>query len=275
LAALAPDGSSDDAATDHPTGATPPSQPEGSTTLGQSPTVPPSTGPQMPAASIDGGVGTANAATPRASIDEAPAPATNGADGSASPPAATAAITPTETPPAADVAGSTVSASPSQPTPPAQAGDQAATSGDNSGTAGTGNPAPSGTSVPPVAPAVATNDIPAAPTVSGIAGQGGAQQEAAAPSASSAEGVVLEARMDSWIKVVDAKGKTVTQQVLKAGERYVVPDEPGLVLRTGNAGGLDILVNGRKAPPLGEVGAVVTKISLAPDRLLGGTAAAN
>ena len=275
LAALAPDGGSDDAAPDHPMAATTPSPSDGSTTLGQSPMTTPSAGPQMPAASIDSGAGTANAATPRGPAVEVTTPATNGADVSTLPPAATAAVTPTETAPAADVAGSTASASPSQPTPPAEAGDQAATSGANSGTAGTGNAGQSGTPALPVAPAVAANDIPAAPTVPGIEGQGGAQQEAAAPPAPSAEGVVLEARMDSWIKVVDANGKTVTSKILKAGERYVVPDRPGLVLRTGNAGGLDVLVNGRKAPPLGEVGAVLTKISLAPDRLLDGTAAAD
>jgi cytoskeleton protein RodZ len=78
--------------------------------------------------------------------------------------------------------------------------------------------------------------------------------------------------MDSWIKVVDAKGKTVTNRVLKAGERYEVPDQPGLILRTGNAGGLDVLVGDQKAPPLGDVGAVFQKIVLERDRLLSGTA---
>jgi cytoskeleton protein RodZ len=95
------------------------------------------------------------------------------------------------------------------------------------------------------------------------------------PSAETPQGVVLEARMDCWIKVVDAKGKTVTQQTLKAGDRYVVPDQPGLTLRTGNAGGLDVLVGGRKAPALGDVGTVLTKVTLEPSRLLDGTAAAD
>jgi cytoskeleton protein RodZ len=87
--------------------------------------------------------------------------------------------------------------------------------------------------------------------------------------------VVLEARMECWIKVVDAKGKTVTQKVLKAGESYAVPDQPGLVLRTGNAGGLDVIVGGRKAPALGDVGTVLSKVLLEPSRLLDGTAVTN
>src|SRR5882724_3023189 len=141
--------------------------------------------------------------------------------------------------------------------------------------AAAGSTPPPAAPAPPAVPDVAANDIPAAPALPAITGQDGGQQVAAAPPAEAARGVVLEARMDSWIKVVDANNKTVTNQVLKAGERYVVPDQPGLVLRTGNAGGLDVLVNGQKAPPLGEVGAVLTKISLAPDRLLNGTAVTN
>src|SRR5882724_2250803 len=141
--------------------------------------------------------------------------------------------------------------------------------------AAAGSTPPPAAPAPPAVPDVAANDIPAAPALPAITGQDGSQQVAAAPPAEAAQGVVLEARMDSWIKVGDANNKTVTNQVLKAGERYVVPDLPGLVLRTGNAGGLDVLVNGQKAPPLGEVGAVLTRISLAPDKLLSGTAVTN
>jgi cytoskeleton protein RodZ len=54
-----------------------------------------------------------------------------------------------------------------------------------------------------------------------------------------------------------------------------VPDQSGLILATGNAGGLDVLVNGQKAPPLGGVGHVVKRITLEPGRLLAGTATPN
>jgi cytoskeleton protein RodZ len=128
---------------------------------------------------------------------------------------------------------------------------------------------------PPAVPDAEANDIPAAPSLPATEGPDVSQQAMVPPPAEAAAGVVLEARMDSWIKVVDAKGKTVMQQVLKAGERYVVPDQPGLVLRTGNAGGLDVIVGGRKAPPLGEVGTVLTKVTLEPSRLLDGTAVAD
>jgi cytoskeletal protein RodZ len=135
--------------------------------------------------------------------------------------------------------------------------------------------APVAAPAPPAAPAVADNEIPAAPAAPAIPGQDASPQIAAAPPAGDAQGVVLEARMECWIKVVDAKGKTVTQKVLKAGESYAVPDQPGLVLRTGNAGGLDVIVGGRKAPALGDVGTVLSKVLLEPSRLLDGTAVTN
>lgn len=116
---------------------------------------------------------------------------------------------------------------------------------------------------------ITVEEIPAAPVLPPDAPQEALQQAALV---GGGKGVVLEARMDSWIKVVDANGKTVVNQVLKAGERYEVPDQPGLILRTGNAGGLEVIVGDQKAPPLGEVGAVFQNIVLERDRLLDGTA---
>jgi cytoskeleton protein RodZ len=125
---------------------------------------------------------------------------------------------------------------------------------------------------PPATPATGAAEIPAAPALPALS-EPAVQQAAVSPPGE--PGVVLEARMDSWIEVVDASGKKVFSQILRAGERYVVPRQSGLVLATGNAGGLDVLVDGRKAPPLGGVGHVVKRIALEPARLLEGTAAAN
>src|SRR5262249_32128261 len=123
------------------------------------------------------------------------------------------------------------------------------------------------------APANDTNGIPVAPAPP-AAESPAPTQEAALP-ADAAKGVVLEARIDSWIKIVDGTGKVVFSQILRAGDHYALPDQPGLVLDTGNAGGLDVIVNGSKAPALGEVGAVRHRIVMDPARLLDGTAASN
>ena len=56
---------------------------------------------------------------------------------------------------------------------------------------------------------------------------------------------------------------------LQPGDVYMVPGGSGFVLTTGNAGGLEILVDGVLLPPLGAEGAVRRNISLDPDALTG------
>jgi len=151
---------------------------------------------------------------------------------------------------------------------------------------------------PPPAASLASSDLPAvaAPTLdsSGLpavaapatGGAPGAQIAAAegATLPPIAEGevlgaidgpsrIVLVARLESWVQVVDPEKKELLNRVLRAGDRYYVPDSPGLTLATGNAGGLDIWVDGRKLPALGPVGVVRRGIALDPQRLQDGTAA--
>lgn len=83
--------------------------------------------------------------------------------------------------------------------------------------------------------------------------------------------VVLVARQESWVQV-SSPDQEVWTRVLRPGDRYRVPNEPDLMLATGNAGGLDIVVDGRKIPSLGPVGVVRRGISLDPTKLLDGTA---
>jgi cytoskeleton protein RodZ len=76
-------------------------------------------------------------------------------------------------------------------------------------------------------------------------------------------GVVIRANEDSWIKVSDGGPKSLKLGILKAGESYTVPNIPGVTLLTGNAGGLDIFVNGRAVPPIGSKGMTAKNVSLA------------
>ncbi|MGH6930362.1 MAG: RodZ domain-containing protein [Dongiaceae bacterium] len=239
---------------------------------GAEPTASPVTEPGTTAAS-----GTANAATPADSTHDNPGSTADVA--SASTPIPTVAAPDDPAPSAGDALPPSAPAAATPDTPePAAAGTGTvadATSADPTAAPASVEPpstAPASTDTPPdtSTSTITVESIPPAPALPSPDSPESVQQAAVTPVATGA--VVLEARMDSWIKVVDAKGKTVTSRVLKAGERYEIPDQPGLILRTGNAGGLDVLVGDRKAPPLGDVGAVFQKIVLERDRLLNGTA---
>jgi cytoskeleton protein RodZ len=68
--------------------------------------------------------------------------------------------------------------------------------------------------------------------------------------------VKLTARMDSWVQIYDKAGKSYFSSVLRAGQTIEVPNQPGLLLTTGNIGGLDILIDGQPLAALGSVGLV-------------------
>jgi cytoskeleton protein RodZ len=78
--------------------------------------------------------------------------------------------------------------------------------------------------------------------------------------------VELRATADSWIQLRSGE-KLVTTRQLKKGESYTLPDQPALNLVTGNAGSIQVLLNGQVMPPLGEPGAVVSGAPLDPDHL--------
>jgi cytoskeleton protein RodZ len=105
-------------------------------------------------------------------------------------------------------------------------------------------------------------------------------QGAAAPATSygAAEGqsrVVLRATGDSWVQVRDKSGELLFTRVLKPGEHYNVPNTAGLTLIAGNAGGLDVTVDGMPVPKIGESGHVARNVSLDPEHLLGTRTHAN
>lgn len=84
--------------------------------------------------------------------------------------------------------------------------------------------------------------------------------------------IVLKATGDSWVQVRDRAGTIVFSRILRPGESYGVPDQPGQLLATGSAGVLDILVDGKKAPAIGRPGFTRRDVVLDPERLLAGTA---
>ncbi len=118
--------------------------------------------------------------------------------------------------------------------------------------------APSATSagIQPVEPQASTpKDIPAV-------AQGAAPVASATPVDSSTSEehpvrVVVTARDDSWLQVT-ADGKTAFVGILKAGESRNFDSDGTVKVRTGNAGGIDISLNGKKLDSLGLTGEIRT-----------------
>jgi len=81
--------------------------------------------------------------------------------------------------------------------------------------------------------------------------------------------VQLEARVDVWVQISTTDGDPLLSRILRQGDKYLVPSRDDVVLTTGNAGALQIMVDGNVIPQVGPPGAVRRDVSLSADRLLG------
>jgi cytoskeleton protein RodZ len=99
-----------------------------------------------------------------------------------------------------------------------------------------------------------------------------------APPASPAAGLpdgtrlVLRARAGNpdgaWIQVRDPRsGQVLVNRVLRPGEAWPVPVRDGLLLDTGKADGLEIILDGQPQPMLDGLVGVRRNIALEPDRV--------
>jgi cytoskeleton protein RodZ len=94
-----------------------------------------------------------------------------------------------------------------------------------------------------------------------------------APSVDSSSRITLRAVTDSYIQVRDNDAdQLLITRLLKQGQRYQVPNRTGLSLITGNAGALEILVDGTAVPSIGPVGAVRRNVVLEAEKLIDGSA---
>lgn len=114
--------------------------------------------------------------------------------------------------------------------PAAGAGAGVATPATPTGGAGPGlPPIPVPTPVPvQVPPPPAAAPPPAAPTPAGR--------------------IVLSFRGDAWTEVRAPGGRLLLGRVMRAGETWTVPDQPGLTVTTGAGQNMDILVGGQVSP---------------------------
>ena len=81
--------------------------------------------------------------------------------------------------------------------------------------------------------------------------------------------IVVVAREDSWVQVKGTGNDLLLTRMLKAGDSYRVPNRRDLTLTTGNAGAIEIFVDGRPLGRLGPQGAVRRDVSLIAEDLLG------
>jgi cytoskeleton protein RodZ len=93
---------------------------------------------------------------------------------------------------------------------------------------------------------------------------------AASETAVGPDRIIIQATRESFIQIVAEDGTVVTEKLMLMGEIYRVPPRTGLVLNTGNAGALKLLVNGVLVPPLGDADEIVRGIPLNSDALLPG-----
>ena len=146
--------------------------------------------------------------------------------------------------------------------------------------AGSATP-PLASAAAPTAPALTPSAVPpggaepgsARELLAGLRPEGAAavdvtQAAAATPAPGGTEvRVILVAREPSWIQVRSADREYVRTRTMEAGERYELPNRADLALWTGNAGGLEVLVDGESLGPLGARGRVVRDVALTPEAL--------
>jgi len=125
--------------------------------------------------------------------------------------------------------------------------------------------------IPDVPEKLTKSRLSDAPALVGDAGPVNATdqgEEVSEEAAKNKSRIVLEITDASWIEIKNKEGASILRQVLKPGDIYMVPPEPGLIMSTGNAGGIKIRVDGKELAPLGETGAIKRKIALDPAALL-------
>ena len=80
--------------------------------------------------------------------------------------------------------------------------------------------------------------------------------------------VEIRAVEETWIQVEGPNNEILLTRVLLPGDIYRVPNREDVTLDTGNAGGLEVRVDGGLIAPLGEPNIVIRNVTLAPEALL-------
>ncbi|MCF8496506.1 MAG: DUF4115 domain-containing protein [Alphaproteobacteria bacterium] len=114
--------------------------------------------------------------------------------------------------------------------------------------------------IPPVPPAMKPA-VPSAAPKEKAPERADSENPVAAP-AEAPKGIILNVRQNSWVEIRDKRGAAVVSRVLQAGDQYFVPDRPDLTISLGNAGGIDLQLDGESLRALGRPGEVRRNIPL-------------
>jgi cytoskeleton protein RodZ len=121
--------------------------------------------------------------------------------------------------------------------------------------------------------AVAPSPVTAAPAAASPHDNAETQAPAATKLAASSQPqtvnhhIVLRATGDTWVQVRQTGGPALLSRLMKQGETWPVPDEPNLLLDTGNANALIIEVDGVPTRLTGAKGIVIHNVPLDADML--------
>lgn len=127
--------------------------------------------------------------------------------------------------------------------------------------------APSGSTPPAASTAIAAAPAPATPPAA--AAPEGAPRVFGSENAGAR--IVFHATAQTYIlvKEMGPTGKvTILDRTLNAGESYRAPNKPGILLITGNAGGLDVEIDGKKVGTLGKSGETLRNIPVDASQLV-------
>ena len=75
-------------------------------------------------------------------------------------------------------------------------------------------------------------------------------------------GIMMHVTADSWIEIKNQQGAKLVSRILKVGEEYFIPNQPGLLLSVGNASGIDLQIGDVPLSKLGQKGQVIRDINL-------------
>ncbi len=125
-------------------------------------------------------------------------------------------------------------------------------------------PAPPSVATPENSTTAVSAGLPASTTTAALPS---ASADAAAAPVVPTTRLAVEALESSWVEVKDSKGTVLFTSILKKGQLLPIPDQKGITLTTGNAGGLRIMVDGNALAPMGQTNEVKRNFALDADKL--------